>query len=73
MTEWRAAKINDTERPWAVIGQGEFGDEIIAGNIRDEQTAILLASARTLLAKVRLRSAWQPISTGAVLNRRGVS
>ena len=53
MTEqhtWTTRRINDTARPFAVIGKNEIGDVIIAGGIETEDHARLIAAAPEMLA-----------------------
>ena len=48
-TKWRAAQINTSETPWAVIdGNGPHGDQIVAGYVRTESSAHKLAAADDL-------------------------
>lgn len=50
---WRRAQINATDKPWAVIGQGPHGDEIVAGYLRTEADAAVIAAALDLLALLK--------------------
>lgn len=56
MTEhmpWEPRRIGDNNKSWAVIGHGPVGDTIIAGYIRDEDTANLIRLAPDMLEALK--------------------
>lgn len=63
---WRVAQINATDKPWAVIGQGPHGDEIVAGYLRTEADARLIAAAPDMLAALQVLLASASYSTDAM-------